>query len=120
MSLKPAWLLDGRASIWAFARGTGTRDEEKGVAPAEKGTLGLLVPLSTIEPLPNAVMNDPEKSRLDWEALATMERTSAPAPARPPNGGAAQDLDCVSQTATAEAGDVNLPPTHTWLCALSQ
>jgi len=41
----------------------GTRDDENGDAPGEKGTFGLLVP-SRADPLPNEAINEPVKKRL--------------------------------------------------------
>lgn len=92
------------------------------MAPVEKGTLGLLEPvLFTTVPFPwKEMMNDPAKKRLDAEELVVIESTSAAAPDKPPNGGADQELALVSQTATAAAGEVKLPPTHTWLLDVSQ
>lgn len=105
---------DDDAITCALPRGMGTREDENGVAPLEYGTLGLLV-LFNAEPLPwNEAMNDPDKKMLDADALVVMERTSAAAPLKPPNGAADHDFAFVSQTATAEPGDVNLPPTHTF------
>ena len=40
---------DGLATTSAMMRGRGTREEENGNAPVEKGTLGLLVPLRPME-----------------------------------------------------------------------
>lgn len=57
-------------------------------------------------------MNDPDKKMLDADAFVVMERTSAAEPLKPPNGAADHDFALVSQTATAEPGDVNLPPTQ--------
>lgn len=64
ISEKPDSVEEGEAVISAPSRGMGTKEEEKGVAPAEKGTFGLLVPLKVML-LPNAVTNDPAKNRLD-------------------------------------------------------
>ena len=50
---KPVVVYEGDASIWALWRGTGTREDEKGDAPTEKGTLGLLVPFRMTFPLSN-------------------------------------------------------------------
>ncbi len=120
MLLNPVSVLEGDAVIWAFPKGIGTRDEEKGVAPVEKGTLGLFVSLSGCELLPNNVTKDPEKKRDDCEELVVMDDTSADAPESPPNGGADQDEEPVSQTATAGEGEVNCPPTQTFFCESSQ
>lgn len=117
MLLNPASVLDAAAEISASLRGTGTSEEENGVAPAEKGTLGLLVSFNVTEPLPKVARNEPENSKLDCEALGVMDKTS---PVSPPNGGADQDLDCVFQIATADAGEVKLPPTQTLFWVLSQ
>ena len=51
---------EGPASICASCRGTGTREDEKAVAPEEKGTLGLLVPLIATEPLPKEARKEPD------------------------------------------------------------
>lgn len=73
ISPKPAWDDEGAPSIWAFCKGTGTREEENGDAPAEKGTLGLLVPFKTAFPSPKAVTKEPVKNMLDSEELVVME-----------------------------------------------
>ena len=73
MSLKPACDDEGAPSTWAFCKGTGTREEENGDAPAEKGTLGLLVPFKTAFPSPKAATKEPVKNRLDSEELVVME-----------------------------------------------
>jgi hypothetical protein len=59
--VNPASVVEGDASTCAPDSGTGTREEENGVAPLEKGTLGLLV-LFNDDPLPwNDVMKEPAK-----------------------------------------------------------
>jgi hypothetical protein len=75
MSPKPACDDEGDPSTWEFCKGTGTREEENGDAPAEKGTLGLLVPFKTAFPLPKAVTKDPVKNRLASEELVVIEVT---------------------------------------------
>ena len=103
----------------ALDSGTGTRDDENGVAPVENGTLGLLVLLSV--PLPwNDAMNDPAKNMLEAEELDVMDNTSPAAPANPPKGALDQELAWGSHTATDDPGDVNFPPTHTLLFFASQ
>lgn len=111
---------DGDASICALERGTGTRDDEKGVAPVENGTLGLLVLLSVVLLPWNDAINDPAKKMLEAEELDVMDNTSPAAPARPPKGALDQELALVSHTATDDPGDVNFPPTHTLLFFASQ
>ena len=72
-------------------------------------------------PLPtNSVTNEPEKKSESDEELVVIDSTSAAAPVKPPNGGADQDFALVSYTATAELGDVNLPPAQTLLFEESQ
>lgn len=105
--------VDGEPTNSAFSNGIGTRDEENGVAPAEKGTLGLLVPFITVPLPPKEVMKEPAKKRLFAEELAVMESTRELAPDNPVNGGADHELALGSQTATDVPGDVNLPPNHT-------
>ena len=105
-----------------FCNGMGTSEDEKGVAPAENETLGLLfVLLRTIVVFeldaPNDVINEPEKKRLASDALVVIDVTG---PLRPPNGGADQEEDLTSQTATPRAGLVNEPPTQTLLSFSSQ
>lgn len=97
----------------------GTKEEEKGVAPAENGTFGLFV-LFTVELLPNVVTKDPAKNKLLAEELVVIESTSDEAPASPPKGGADHELELVSHIATACPGDANEPPTQTFLLELSQ
>ena len=110
---------EGEGSISALCNGIGTSDEENGVAPGENGTLGLLVPLIVML-LPNAVMNEPAKKRLEAEELVVMESTSPAAPPSPPNGGADQELALVSHIATDDPGEVKRPPIHTRLFGSSQ
>jgi hypothetical protein len=118
---KPDSEVDGSASIWAFCSGIGTNEEENGVAPAEKGTLGLFVLLITVVPFPwKEVINDPAKKMLDSDVLVVMDNTSASAPAKPPNGGEDQDDDLGLQVATADPGLENFPPAHTLPSLLSQ
>jgi hypothetical protein len=64
---------EGAGSTSTASRGTGTRDDENGEAPAENGTLGLLVPLT--DPLWKLVTKDPAKNRLDWDAFEDIEST---------------------------------------------
>jgi hypothetical protein len=100
---------------------TGTREEVKGVAPADGGTLGLFVPFRSVEPFPaNEVMKEPAKNRLLSEELEVMDRTLPFAPSRPLNGGADQDAALGSQRATDVPGDVKLPPTQSLLFFGSQ
>lgn len=115
------WLSwdDGDASIWASCKGIGTREDEKGVAPEEKGTLGLFVPFRTEAPW-NEVMKEPAKKRLASDELEVMDKTLDCAPDTPTNGGCDHVFDLGSQIATEEPGDVNLPPTHTLLSLVSQ
>lgn len=113
MSSKPASVVCGVASISAFCNGTGTREEEKGEAPAEKGTLGLLVPLRTTDPLPNDVRKEPAKKRLASEALVVMEVTTACAPETPLKGALDQDPALGSKRATDAPGEEKLPAAHT-------
>lgn len=113
--------MEGEGSMSAPSKGIGTKEEEKGVAPEEKGTFGLFVLLTTVVVLlPNSVMNDPAKKRLSAEEFVVMDRTSEEAPDSPPNGGADQVFAFVSQTATAFPGLENEPPTQTLLCGSSQ
>ena len=72
------------------------------------------------EPVPKDATNEPEKKRLDWDELDVIEKTSAVVPVSPPKGAADQDDEAVSQTATDAPGEVNWPPAHTCLFALSQ
>jgi len=61
--LNAGFVEDGEPSICAFWSGNGTKEEENGVAPCEKGTLGLFVVFKL--PLAwKAVMKEPEKRRL--------------------------------------------------------
>ena len=120
MLSKSASVVVGDAVICALFSGTGTRDDVNGVAPAENGTLGLFDPLIARVPLPNSVMNDPAKNKLDCDAFVVMDETSRAAPTRPPNRGADHDEDTVLQTATPGAGDVKRPPAQTFCCVESQ
>ena len=43
--------MEGDASICAPSKGIGTKEEENGVAPEEKGTFGLFVLLTTVAAL---------------------------------------------------------------------
>ena len=83
------------------------------MAPVEKGTLGLFVPLMATEPLPKDARKEPEMRRLDWDEMDVIDKTSATAPVSPPNGAADQDDDTVSQTAMDAPGELNWPPAHT-------
>jgi hypothetical protein len=115
MLVNPVSVDEGEATTCALDSDTGTREEENGVAPLEKGTLGLLV-LFNAEPFPwNDVMKEPAKNTLDEEELEVIERTSAAAPERPPKGACDQEFAFVSHTATDEPGEVNFPPAHTLL-----
>ena len=120
MLSKPARVVEGEGSMCASARGTGTSEEEKGVAPAEKGTFGLLVPLSATELFPKEARKEPVKMRLLCDELDVIDRTSPAAPDRPPNGGGDQEDDLVFQIATEGDGDANPPPAHTLLFESSQ
>lgn len=103
--LKEGSVDEGEPCTCAASRGTGTREDENGVAPWEKGTFGLFVVFNT-EPFPlKDARKDPAKKRLAWEAFVVIDKTSAAAPVRPPKGGADHDDAFVSQTATAEAGE---------------
>lgn len=84
------------------------------MAPAEKGTFGLFVPFMMRVPLPNSVMNDPEKNKLDWDAFVVIEETSDAPPVSPPNGGTDHEEEAVFHTATPDAGEVKRPPAHTF------
>lgn len=98
----------------------GTRDDEKGDAPEEKGTFGLLVPLIAV-PFPTKLARkEPAKKSESVDELVVMDSTSAAAPVRPPKGGADHDFALASYTATAELGDENLPPAQTLLADESQ
>ena len=107
-------VLAGEGSMLAFCNGIGTKEDENGVAPAENGTFGLFVLLTTIDPLllevPKDVTNDPEKNRLAEDALVVMDNTL---PVSPPNGAAVHAFVLTFHTATAREGCVNEPPTHT-------
>lgn len=118
--VKPASVEEGDASMSASCSGTGTREDEKGVAPAEKGTLGLLVPFKTAFPLPNDVRNEPEKNKLASEEFVVMEVTSAWAPETPPNGALDQVPALGSKMAMACPGDEKLPPAHSVFPLVSQ
>jgi hypothetical protein len=63
MLAKAGWLDEGAASISADPNGIGTREEEKGVAPAEKGTLGLLFSVRLAEPAEKEVWKEPANKR---------------------------------------------------------
>lgn len=119
MLLKFGWSVEGDASTALFGIGTGTRDEEKGVAPAEKGTLGLFVPLRITEPFEKGATNEPARNRLASEEFVVIENTS-PESVNLPKGGADQEAEATSYTATAFAGDVNFPPAQTFLRSVSQ
>ena len=111
---------EGDPWTWAASRGTGTREDENGVAPWEKGTFGLFVVFKT-EPFPlKDAIKDPAKKRLSWEAFVVIDKTSAAAPVRPPKGGADHDDAFTSQIATAEAGEENWPPAQSLLRLESQ
>lgn len=106
-------------STSTFSRGTGTRDEENGEAPGENGTLGLFVLL--ISPPWKFVTKEPVNNRLDSEEFEDIESTRPLLFAgSPPNGGADQEEDEGSQTATSDDGDENSPPTQTRLFLASQ
>lgn len=118
--VKPASFEDGADMAEALI-GMGTREEEKGVAPAENGTLGLFVPLRAVEPFPtNEVMKEPAKNRLLSEELDVMESTRPSAPTRPLKGGGDQEAALGSQTATEVPGEVKLPPTQSLVFLVSQ
>ncbi len=58
------------------------------MAPEENGTFGLLVELTTVvELLPNDVVNEPAKNRLDVDEFVVMDSTSEAAPDKPLNAG---------------------------------
>jgi len=77
---------DASMMICVACNGMGTSDEENGVTPLEKGTLGLLA-LFNAAPLPwNDATNDPVKNMLAAEEFIVIENTSAAAPERPPKG----------------------------------
>src|ERR1700685_3565005 len=102
---------DASMMICAACNGMGTSDEENGVAPLEKGTLGLFV-LFNEAPLPwNDATNDPAKNMLEAEECVVIESTSAAARERPPKGAFDHEPALVSHMATDEAGEVNFPPT---------
>jgi hypothetical protein len=118
--LKEASEDEGEPCTCAASRGTGTREDENGVAPWEKGTFGLFVVFKT-EPFPlKDATKDPAKKRLAWKSLVVIDKTSAAAPVRPPKGGADHDDAFVSQTATAEAGEEKWPPARSLLRSESQ
>lgn len=73
MLVKPESSVDGEPWTSALCNGMGTREEENGVAPAEKGTLGLVVALR--EPVPKAVTKEPAKKMLLLEELVVIELT---------------------------------------------
>lgn len=75
--LKPAAEDEGEPSTWAFSRGIGTRAEENGDAPDEKGTFGLLVPFKIASPLPKDVKKEPAKKRLASDEFVVIEVTFA-------------------------------------------
>lgn len=77
ISLKPVWDDEGDPSTCTCSRGMGTRDEEKGEAPGENGTFGLLVPLKRVVPFPNDAMKEPVKKKLSPFELVVIELTSA-------------------------------------------
>lgn len=107
--------------ICAFCNGSGTREEENGVAPAEKGILGLLVSFKTRELLPwKVVMKEPARNILVPDELVVIEETLDCAPETPTKGGWDQEPDFGFQMATEDPGDVNLPPTQTLLSSSSQ
>lgn len=64
---------EGAGSTSTSSRGTGTRDDENGVAPGEKGTFGLFVLFT--EPPWKLVTKDPAKNRLDWDEFEVIEST---------------------------------------------
>lgn len=66
------------------------------------------------------VMNEPAKKRLESEELDVIERTRPSAPVKPLKGGLDQEFAEVSHTATAAPGEVNKPPTQTFLFFASQ
>ena len=73
ISLKPVAVDEGEPSTWAFSRGIGTRAEENGDAPTEKGTFGLLVPFRL--PSPKDVKKEPAKKRLESDEFVVIEVT---------------------------------------------
>lgn len=118
ISLNPVASDDGDPSTSACCKGMGTREDENGVAPAENGTLGLLVPFKA--EVPKEVVKDPAKNKLVWEEFVEMELTLACAPVMPEKGGCTHMPVGTFQTATEEAGDVKFPPTHNLLFFASQ
>ena len=64
--------MEGDASICAPSKGIGTKEEENGVAPEEKGTFGLFVLLTTVVLSPNEVINEPAKNKLSAEELVVV------------------------------------------------
>jgi hypothetical protein len=72
----------------------------------------LLVVFKVLELPWKVATKEPAKKRLAWEAFVVIEETSAAPPTRPPKGGADHEDAFTSQTATAEEGEVNWPPTH--------
>jgi len=86
MLLKPAPAVVEPAPVTsAFWRGTGTREEEKGEAPADGIRLGFGLPLML--PFPKATMNEPVMRRESSDGADVIELTRAWAPAMPVNGG---------------------------------
>lgn len=121
MSVNPESVVDGLAMTLEEFRGTGTNDDENGVAPDENGTLGLLVSLTVVEVLPvKDVRKDPAKNIDAADELVVIELTLPCAPTRPLNGAADHDDAFVSHTATEEPGEENLPPNHTLDSFVSQ
>jgi len=120
ISLNPESVDDGAPSTSMFCSGMGTNDEEKGEAPGEKGTLGLLVPFNAAFPVPKPVTKEPEKKRLASDELVVMEVTSAWAPDIPPNGALDHPEVLGSYIAMDEPGDEKLPPAHNLFSFASQ
>jgi hypothetical protein len=98
----------------------GTRDEEKGEAPEEYGTFGLLVPLRVAVPFPNEAMKEPVIKKLSPFELEVIDFTSACAPATPLKGALDQLFAFGSKTAIEPPGDENFPPAQTLLSTVSQ
>jgi hypothetical protein len=128
MLLKPDSDDDGFALISAVVRGRGTSEDEKGDAPLEYGTFGLLVLFLARVLDPYEVTNDPPKYKLDPEELGTIERTDGENPDKPTKAAGDHRNAFVSKIATeppynepsTPTGAWNAPPTQTFPVTASQ
>lgn len=115
---KAGLLLFGDAPMSPGPNGIGTKDEENGVEPCEKGTFGLLFDEILAEPPPKEVRKAPARRRLDDDVgEEEMENTG---PLRPAKGGGDHLSDLGVYTATEpakpldpEVGPWNSPPNQT-------